>query len=68
MAAAAVIAVQDIFHRDIVPSLNLPKPCKRLREASLLKVDFSWLCCEHADDNVDIFFQILLRPPPPFRM
>jgi len=57
--AAAVIAVQDIFHRDIVPSLNLPKPSKRLREASLLKLDFSWLCSEHADMILDNFFKNL---------
>ena len=55
--AAAVIAVQDILHIDILPSLNLPKPCKRLREASLLKVDFPWLCCAHADDILDKFFR-----------
>jgi len=36
--AAAVTAVQCIFHRDILPSLNLPKPCKRLKEATLQEV------------------------------
>jgi len=56
--AVAVIAVQGIFHRDtILPSLNLPEPCKRLKEATLQEVDFSWLCSEHKDMIIDNFFK-----------